>query len=293
MPLAPPGVRAGREHLDRQLAVDQPAQRRRQPQPLVVEAAGVEADDELGRADAVGQRLDVGRQVGAAALLAGLDEHHEAGVGDALGLGRTRWPAGRRTRRSRRRRRRGRRACRPRCTGVHGPSPSRHPVISGCLSRWPYSSTVRSASVGSDAGTSHTIERRQAGQAVHVDGEPGDRAGRAPVDGQRRRPRSMWPLASQSSSKALETLGMGCTRSASGGRRRSHPASIAGSVGRRRVIRDACQTPAASARSASSTIWRDELAGRHQLVDGADALPARHELAAQVDGRARRGRRGG
>ena len=81
MPLAPPGVGAGGEHLDRELAVGQPAQRRRDPQPLVVEAAGVEADDELGRADAVGQRLDVGRQVGAAALLAGLDEHERRAWG--------------------------------------------------------------------------------------------------------------------------------------------------------------------------------------------------------------------
>ena len=36
----------------RQLAGGQPAQRRRDPQPFVVEAAGVEADHQLGRADA-------------------------------------------------------------------------------------------------------------------------------------------------------------------------------------------------------------------------------------------------
>src|ERR1043165_3782457 len=31
-------------------------------------------------------------------------------------------------------------------TGVHGPSPSSHPIIAGCLSRWPYINTVDFAS---------------------------------------------------------------------------------------------------------------------------------------------------
>ena len=93
---------------------DEAAQRRRHPQPLVVEAAAVEADDELGLADAVGERLDVGRQVRAAALLAGLDEHDAGGRGRCPRPGRTRWRRARRTRRSRRRPRPARTAGRPR-----------------------------------------------------------------------------------------------------------------------------------------------------------------------------------
>jgi hypothetical protein len=44
--------------------------------------------------------------------------------------------------RSRRRRRRGHRACRRRSPGVQGPRSLRQPLNSGCLSRWPYISTV-------------------------------------------------------------------------------------------------------------------------------------------------------
>src|SRR5439155_18538938 len=47
-------VHALREHLDREHAVDDAAQRGRRPQVLVVRAAGVEADDETRRADARG-----------------------------------------------------------------------------------------------------------------------------------------------------------------------------------------------------------------------------------------------
>ena len=55
-----------------------PPQRRRQPQAVVAEPARVEADDEAGRADALLEVLEVGRQVGAAALLARLDEDEHA-----------------------------------------------------------------------------------------------------------------------------------------------------------------------------------------------------------------------
>ncbi len=54
---------------------------------VVVPASGVEADDEVGT-EAIGQLLHVGGQVGAAALLGGLDQHHAARMGDPLGLQR-------------------------------------------------------------------------------------------------------------------------------------------------------------------------------------------------------------
>ena len=44
------------------VALDQPAQRRGDPHPVVVDAARVEADDEARGADPVGERLDVGRR---------------------------------------------------------------------------------------------------------------------------------------------------------------------------------------------------------------------------------------
>ena len=85
-PLASPECTPSVEDLDAQRAADQPAQRRGHPQPLVVEAARVEAQHEARRADAVGERLEVGGQVGAAALLAGLDQHDAAGVAQAVRL---------------------------------------------------------------------------------------------------------------------------------------------------------------------------------------------------------------
>ena len=87
MPLAAPGVDAFPQHLHGQRAAHHPAQRRGRPQVVVVAAARVEADDETGP-DAIGQRLDVGREVGAPALLGGLDQHHAAVVAHALGLER-------------------------------------------------------------------------------------------------------------------------------------------------------------------------------------------------------------
>ena len=64
------GVHAFGQHLDRQLAGREPAQRRRHPQALVIAAAGVEADDEVDVAETRLQRVEVGGQVVAAALLA-------------------------------------------------------------------------------------------------------------------------------------------------------------------------------------------------------------------------------
>ena len=45
-----------------------------------VAAPRVEGDDQGQLAQPVAQRAEVGRQVGAARLLAGLDQHHAAGV---------------------------------------------------------------------------------------------------------------------------------------------------------------------------------------------------------------------
>ncbi len=72
------------QHIDTQGAADQTAKRGGAPQLLVIAAAGVEADDQVGVADARGQRVDVEGQVGAAALLARLDEDSEIRMGDAL-----------------------------------------------------------------------------------------------------------------------------------------------------------------------------------------------------------------
>ena len=53
-------------------------QRGGEPQAVVAEATGVEADDQSGVPDPLAQVADVGRQVGAAALLTGLDEDRHA-----------------------------------------------------------------------------------------------------------------------------------------------------------------------------------------------------------------------
>ncbi len=87
-PARPSGVDALVERADGQSAADQSAQRGGDPELVVIAAAGVEADDEARRADALGERLDVGRQVVRAALLARLDQHHAAGVRDMLALQR-------------------------------------------------------------------------------------------------------------------------------------------------------------------------------------------------------------
>src|SRR6267143_4933758 len=59
---------------------DLPAQGRRAPELAVIAAARVEADDERRRADLRRERLEVGGQVEAAALLAAFDQDHAAPV---------------------------------------------------------------------------------------------------------------------------------------------------------------------------------------------------------------------
>jgi hypothetical protein len=76
------------QHLDAEHAVDEPPQRRRAPELVVVAAARVQPDDQVGRADARRERLEVGREVVAAALLAAFDEDRHARVRPLLLLQR-------------------------------------------------------------------------------------------------------------------------------------------------------------------------------------------------------------
>ena len=72
------GVHAFGQHLDREQAIDDAPERRRAPELVVVAAARVETDHEIRLADAGGELLHVGGQVGAAALLARLDQDQTA-----------------------------------------------------------------------------------------------------------------------------------------------------------------------------------------------------------------------
>ena len=85
---ARPRVDAFRQDLHRELAADEAPERRRRPELVVVPAGSVEADHQARRADARLQRVHVGGQVGAPALLAGLDEDDAAGVRHPLSLER-------------------------------------------------------------------------------------------------------------------------------------------------------------------------------------------------------------
>ena len=136
MPLASPECTPSVSTSTVKRAAGETAQRRRRPQAFVVAAAGIEADDEIDVAHARRQRLEVGRQVVAAAFLAGFDHADAARVRDALRLQR----ADRGQRGEHR-------------VAVVGAAAavelavleqriprtvaSRQPIISGCLSRWP------------------------------------------------------------------------------------------------------------------------------------------------------------
>ena len=82
------GMHAFLQHLDREVAAGQAAQRGRAPQLVVVAAARIQAHHQRRLADAVGEVVDVGRQVVAAGFLAGLDQDHAARVRRALLLQR-------------------------------------------------------------------------------------------------------------------------------------------------------------------------------------------------------------
>jgi hypothetical protein len=81
-----PGVNALLQHVDPDDDADEATQGRGGPELVVGGAAGVEGHDERGRADAAGEGIDVRRQVGAAGLLAALDEHHAPGVAPVVAL---------------------------------------------------------------------------------------------------------------------------------------------------------------------------------------------------------------
>ncbi|MCY1439601.1 hypothetical protein D9M71_558440 [compost metagenome] len=76
------------EHLDREVAAGQAAQRGGAPQLVVVGAARIQAHHQRRLADAVGQVVHVGRQVVAARFLTGFDQHHATGVRQVLFLER-------------------------------------------------------------------------------------------------------------------------------------------------------------------------------------------------------------
>ena len=68
------------EHVDLDGRHQVPAQRRREPETVVAEPSRIEADHEPGRADALLEVRQVGQQVRAPALLAGLDEDEDAAI---------------------------------------------------------------------------------------------------------------------------------------------------------------------------------------------------------------------
>ena len=82
------GMHALGQHIDGEVANDRAAQRRRHPQLLIVAASAVETDHETRRADARLQQVDVGGEIGRAALLAAFDDHDDPRVRDVLLLQR-------------------------------------------------------------------------------------------------------------------------------------------------------------------------------------------------------------
>ena len=81
-------VHALGQHLDPQDHVDEAAERGGHPQAVPVAAPRVERDDERRFAEPVAEQVEVGRQVGAARFLAGLDQDDAAGVRAAAGAHR-------------------------------------------------------------------------------------------------------------------------------------------------------------------------------------------------------------
>ena len=185
------------QHLNRQRAGREATQRRRRPQALVVAAAGIEADHEIDAPDPRRQRVEIGGQIVAAALLAGLDDP------DAAGVRRCSAPAARRSRpatrtpRSRRRRRRGR-------TAGHPPAPA-------STARVPRASRSSPAACR-DGRTAAPWRRRRLAGRRHVEeehrrapGQADDLSGRGRAPAGRRThacasptTRSMWPFCRQS-----------------------------------------------------------------------------------------------
>ena len=218
MPLAAPECTPSVSTRTVRLPITIAAQGCGQPQLLVIAATGIQAHHQIGRADARRQMIDIEGQVGRAGFLASLDQDHGAGMGDALFLQRQQ----------------------RREAGEHGiavigaaaaiklavlqhrlpgPVPSAQPIISGCLSRWPYIRTVPAALPGTSMKISgvrpwqpHHFQRR-AGKLLQLLARPGGehRHGLVPYGrafpSRDRRPGSCWEC--------------GCNRSAPG--RSRHP----------------------------------------------------------------------
>ena len=206
-PLAAPEWTPSVEDVDRQRAAGQASQRRRDPQPVVVVAARVEAHDERRRPDLVGQGLQVGGEVGGAALLARFDEHQAAGVGAAGPLHGL--DGGQRGER------------RVAVVGATAPvqavaldhrRPRPEAVAPAVHLRLLVQVAVEEhgvvAGTVAEGGDVHDDERRAAGQLGDVDRQAGDRAGRGTSRPPGRRRRPMCPFASHSASKAGDSAGM-------------------------------------------------------------------------------------
>src|SRR5438874_2087190 len=76
------------QHLDRQCACRNAAQRRGRPQAPVVAAAGVESDDEIDPPESRREMVEISRQIIAARLLAGFDHSGATRMRNALRLQR-------------------------------------------------------------------------------------------------------------------------------------------------------------------------------------------------------------
>ena len=98
----------------------------------------------------------------------------------------------------------------------------------------------------------------QAGQAVHLDGEPGDRARRAPVADQRRRPAPCARSPPTAASNASDTLGMRMYSVSVGRMSSSQPASI--------VRRSACRSASSPSPCAAARRQRALGLGHHRAT---------------------------
>ena len=198
-------VHALGQHVDRQRAAGEAAQRRRRPEPLVVAAARIEADHEIdarrSAARAARDRRADRSCRSPRRSRSGRRSAHAARLAPAA----RRWRRATRTPRSRRRRRRDRRACRPRCTGcprARGPRASR--------------SSPAACRDGRTAAPCVSPRARRRRRTAPACGRAGARSRRArPRTGCARTQasasritRSMWPFASHCGSKCGDLAGM-------------------------------------------------------------------------------------
>ena len=72
------------QHVQGDHDIDDAAKRRREPKSVVGESARIQADHELHVAQVLSQVIEIHLEIGAAALLARLDEDNAAAVGDVV-----------------------------------------------------------------------------------------------------------------------------------------------------------------------------------------------------------------